>query len=97
GKKRFQLCFVRNFPRGRGKRPAYVGGKPSSTHPKAAKKKPRPKERGAKRAPPRRGSVWQVTTPSNGAALMRSHGSSDENMGVPGCRRLMPAAAGLSY
>ena len=45
-----------------------------------AKKKPRVEERGAKRAPPRRGSVWQVTTQSNGAALMRSCGPSDENV-----------------
>ena len=56
---------MRNFPRGRGKRPAYVGGKPSSTHPKAAKKKLRPEERGAKRAPPRRGSL----APSFGVEL----------------------------
>src|SRR5262249_32612808 len=54
--------------------------KPSSRHPEPAKKKPRPEERGAKRAPPGRGSVWQVTTQSNGAALMRSCGPSDENV-----------------
>jgi len=51
---------------------AYVGGKSNSTYRLQPQKKAAPCESAAQKEPrKRRGSVWQVTTQSNGAALMR--------------------------